>query len=56
MAVFNLMKLEKIYDNNNNNNNNNNTVIKTVEKKFFKTLKFLAMLSIMCQFPIQTYN
>ena len=44
MAVFNLMKLEKIYDNNNNNNNNNNTVIKTVEKKFFKTLKFLAMI------------
>ena len=43
MAVFNLMKLEKIYDNN-NNNNNNNTVIKTVEKKFFKTLKFLAMV------------
>ena len=41
MAVFNLMKLEKIYD-----NNNNNTVIKTVEKKFFKTLKFLAMIVI----------
>ena len=38
MAVFNLMKLEKIYD------DDNNTVIKTVEKKFFKTLKFLAMV------------
>ena len=38
MAVFNLMKLEKIYD------DDNNTVIKTVEKKFFKTLKFLAMI------------